>query len=364
MTVAYQLRVYDRAGVIQSVITDFLHLAYTKEVNAAGMCEFSLPPEHRAIGMLQIDSTVEVWRANPERGIAWQQDFLGLFRYEERTADSDGQRRYLARCPGILHLLARPIIAYRSETNTRSTFTNIKAETIAKTLVRYNATADGTTGDGRIRQAETLGVTLEPDAARGNALDFACAWQNLLSSLQKNASVGGGDFDLVNTAAPTQYEFRWYAGQRGANRSAAVVFSLKHGNMANPTLTRDWLDERTIVMVGGRGADADRTVISRTGPMYTAGYRATELFVSAPQYTTVAGLQAVGDTLLHERRTRDMLTFDVLQAPQSLYGRDYFLGDLVTGVFEDVTAIKKIQQISIALAPTGEETIQIRLADD
>lgn len=362
MSTLYQLRIYNRAGALQRVVTDMLSMGYVKEVNAPGMLEFTLRADHAAIAALELDGLVEVWRANPQRSIDWYVDFAGLFRYEERTADSDGRTSYRARCPGLLHLLSRPVVAYKSGTANRATFSSAKAETIVKTLVTYNATSSGTTGDGRVVDAQAL-ASVESDAARGETLDFACAWQNLLSSVQKVAAVGGGDFDIVKTA-PTVYEFRWYAGQRGTDRSASVVFSLAFGNMANPRLTRNWIDERTVAIVGGQGQDATRAIVTRTGSTYEAGYRAAEVFVNAAQYTTTAGLNGVGDEKLYQAQTRDELTFDVLQVPQSLYGRDYFLGDLVTGVYEGVTATKKIRRVSVGLAMDGSETVQVEMANE
>ena len=361
--IRYQLRIHNRAGVRKAIVVDFLQLAYVREVNAPGMAEFVLRADHAAIPYMELDGIVEIWRSDLEQGVAWYLDFTGLFRYEERRANSDGRSTYTARCPGIMHLLSRPVVAYKSGAANRSTFTSAKAETIAKTLVTYNATTSGTTGDGRVRNAENLGVTLEADAARGNSMDFACAWQNLLSSLQKVASIGGGDFDL-EVSAPGQYEFTWYAGQLGTDRSASVVFSLSYGNMANPRLVRNWLGERTVAIVGGQGQDSTRTLVTRTGATYAAGYRASEVFVSAVQYTTTAGLNGVGDAKLYETETRDELTFDVLQVPQTLYGEHYFLGDLVTGVYEGVTATKKIRKVSIGVAGTGEETIQVELSNE
>lgn len=363
MATLYQLRIYNRSGVLRAVLTDFVYLSYVKEVNAAGLLEFQLRADHPAILELELDGQVEVWRANPALGLDWYTDFIGLFRYERRSADSDGRTSYVARCPGVLSLLGRAIVAYSSETANRSEFTSDPAETVVKTLVTRNATSSGTTGDGRARNVDLTQVTVEADGARGNVIDFACAWQDLLSSCQRVADIGDGDFDLVRTASPTQFQFKWFPGQLGTDRSATVVFSLAYGNMANPVLTRDWMKETTVAIVGGQGVSADRSVQVRTGSTYIAGYRSVEAFYDARRYTTTAGLQDTGDQELYAAQTRDELAFDVLQIPQTLYGLHYGLGDLVTGSYQGVSATKKIRKVSVSLSPDGSETINVEMTN-
>jgi hypothetical protein len=84
------------------------------------------------------------------------------------------------------------------------------------------------------------------------------------------------------------------------------------------------------------------------------------VFYPATQYTTAAGLQAAGDVRLDELRARDDLTWDVIQTPGSLYGVHYFLGDLVTGLFQDISATKQISAVTVTYAPSSDkaETIQ------
>lgn len=360
MTTQYQLRIYSRTGAIQHVVTDMLALSYQREVNGAGLLVFDLAASHRAIADLQLDSQVEVWRRNPEQGIDWYCDFWAFWRGEQRRAGADGERRYRAFCPGQMDLLARPVVGYSSETADRAVFAAVAAETIIKTLVRYNATADGSLADGRVRQAMERGIVLQGDAGRGNVLSVACAWRRLLDVLRDVAEVGGGDFDLVKFGA-TQWELRWYPGQLGTDRRASVIFALNWGNIANPVLTRDHMAERTVAIVGGQGQEDLRTIVTRTGANYDATYNLVETFVDQRQLTTTAALQAAGDRELSEAQTRDGLEFDVLQAPQSLYGRHYFLGDLVTGVVEGVAAYKQIARVAVSLGDDGGERINVEL---
>jgi hypothetical protein len=339
-----------------------MSLAYVREVNGPGTLQFTINAAHVAIDDLVLDAQVEVWRTDTENAIDWYCDFYGFWRGEQRRADSDGSSTYTAYCAGQMSLLARAIAAYPAATADRTTFTTEKAETIAKGLVTYNATSAGTTGDGRIRDVTLAGVTVQADGATGNTIDFNCAWRNLLASVQEVAQIGGGDFDLVKTAAQA-WEFRWYDGQLGTDKSASITFALQYGNMANPVLTRNSSDEKTVAIVGGQGEEDARTVRVRTGTNYEAVHNATETFVQASMYTTTEGLNAAGDRELDTMKRRDVLTFDVLQVPSTRYGLHYGLGDLVTAYYQSITATKIIQRVTVSLGSDGREQIKVELAD-
>jgi hypothetical protein len=226
--------------------------------------------------------------------------------------------------------------------------------------VKYNATSSGTTGDGRARNVSLTGISIQTDGATGNTIDFLCAWRNLLSAVQEVAQIGGGDFALVKTGAQA-WEFRWYAGQLGTDRSATITFATQYGNMANPKLVRNSMEERTIAIVGGQGEESARSVVVRTGA--NVATNPAEVFVDARSYTATAGLEAEGDRELDAMKRRDALTFDVLQVPSTLYGVHYDLGDLVTAVYQDVTATKMVRRVGVSLAEDGREQIRVEMAD-
>ncbi len=360
----YEMRVYSAAGALQYVVDDAA-FTYTKRVNAPGFLQFSVDGAHRVTGQLSRDYQVEVWRrraadSGESNSITNAADFRGFVRDEERRADADGNTRVIYYCPGQMDLLRRAIVAYGAGVANRSKFTTQKAETILKNLVKYNLTSSGTTGDGRVRNADETSITIQTDAAGGNTLDYACSYATVLDALQEVAAIGGGDFDLVKTGA-TAWEFRWYAGQLGTDRSASVIFALQYGNMANPVLRRNWLNETTIAIVGGQGEGTSRATAVRTGTNHSATTNSVEMFVDARDLTTTAGLQARGDNALYKSEARDNLTFDVVQTPGSLYGLHYTLGDLVTGYYEGVTATQQIYGVTVGLGESGQESIGVEL---
>lgn len=357
----YQILVKSPAGVLQAVITDFLSLAYNKVVNEPGLCVFSLSGNHQAISYLENNSQIEIWRRNQGQGIDWYCDFYGLYREPDRRGARPGI--FAAYCPGQLSMLAWRIVAWPAATTNRSQFTSTAAETIMKTLVNYNAGASATTGNGRERTGTITGVSVEADGAGGNSLDWNCGHKNLLETLQEIAFIAGGDFDLVKTAAQA-WEFRWYEGQLGTDRSADVIFALDYDNMANPRYRLRRLGEKTVAIVGGQGVESGRTIEVRTGANYNASTNNIEAFVDARNITTTAGLQTRGDQYLEASRAYDEFYFDVLQTAVSAYGKHYFLGDLVTAVspYTGLGVTRKIKTVSVSL-DRKQEQIGVETAD-
>ncbi|NIS79873.1 MAG: hypothetical protein GTO14_06650, partial [Anaerolineales bacterium] len=207
MSASYQIRAKDSSGVLQAIITDFLELAYTKQVNAPGVASFRLLAGHSAIADFEHKGQIEIWRRNADLGIDWYCDFYGL--YLDHGYEYTDRDLFTAICPGTNWLLSTRHVMWYAGTADRSEFASKKAETIMKTLVDYNAGPNATVGNGRIRNGAITGLSVQADGANGNTLDWCCAWENLLTTLQDLARVADGDFDLLRIGATTT-EFRWY----------------------------------------------------------------------------------------------------------------------------------------------------------
>lgn len=358
MAAEYRVDLHTAAGVKVAEVTDFLTLSYTRRVNAPGLLTVTLRGDHPALAGLELDGQAIVYRRNPAMGLStWTADFWGLWRYQERRyTDHDVVE---LRFPGFLSLLARRIVAWKAGTTNRSSFQNVKAETAMKTLVTYNATSSATTANGRIRNGAITGLAVEADQARGNTISRDCAYRNLLEVLQELAPIGGGDFDLVKTGAQA-WEFRFYPGQRGTDRSTTLLFALERGNMAEPVYRKDRLEEATVAIVGGQGEGADRAVVVRTGPDWATA-NDIEAFVDQRNATTTDALNAAGDARLTETRALDTFDFKVLQIPSCYYGVHYQLGDLVRAQYGPINVVQKIVGVSVSLDRDGAEQIDVDL---
>ena len=199
MSTEYRLDIHTAAGITVAEVSDFWSLGYQRRVNAPGVLSFSLAGSHRALADLEHNGQVIVYRRNTALGLPWTADFHGLFRGQRRRyTDHD---IFEATCPGLLTMLGWRVVAWKAGTANRSSFSGVKAETVMKTLVAYNAGSQATTANGRIRDGVISGLSVQADGAAGNTISVDCAYANLLEVLQKVAAIGGGDFDLVKTGA-------------------------------------------------------------------------------------------------------------------------------------------------------------------
>lgn len=368
MATEYEVRIYNEAGALQYILTPrkgLLGLAYTKRVNGVGRCNVVVDGDNEIIDALDLDWQVKVLRKDAVNGVPWYADFDGLFRSDTLETDDNNLTRYTATFLDSNTILDRVIVAWKAGVANRSQFNGVAAETIAKTLVQYNTTTDATTANGRI--AGNIGirtfVTIETDGATGNTLVFTCPYKNLLSTLQEIADIGGGDFSMVKTGARA-WEFRWHDGQLGTDRSATVVFSPDANNMANPRLIRSRDAERTRAFIAGQDSGTARTVNAILGVNYSSTVNHVEVFVDARDLGS-AFLDTRGSVALEQLRMRPELTFDVLQAANTLYGKHYFLGDLVTAYYGGVTAVKQVDAVTISYEPgrANPEDVRVEMAN-
>jgi hypothetical protein len=357
----YRIVLKTAAGVKVADVNDFLSVAYTKQVNAPGLCQFILNGNHAAVSQLALDGQIEVYRRDQAQGIAWYADFFGLYRGTEQTSKA-GLDLFTAFCPGQMSFLSRRHILYAAGTASRSEFAAVPAETVMKTLVNYNACANATTGNSRKRNGAITGLSIAVDAAGGSTISWSCAWKNLLDQLQAIAQIAGGDFDLVKTGAQT-WQFRFYSGQLGTDRSSTLTFAMELGNMAEPVYRYMRMDEKTVAVVGGQDTGANRAVVTRTGADYSAA-NDIELFVDGRSDDSTAKLNGRGDAALDKAQARNAFSYKVLQTPASLYGLHYFLGDLVKAKYKSVTVTQQVYAVSVSFdGKDSKEIIDIEMRD-
>ena len=365
MQSTYRLDFYNAAGVLQSQLTGsaaadgagehsgFTNLAYVRRVNAAGMVYATLRGDHEILDDIANNWQVEVWRKPYES--TWRREITGIVDLEKMWSYTDKPLFYM-QMRGILSKLAERHVFWYAGVANRSQFTNVPAETVMKTLVSFNAGVSATTANGRLRAGVITGLSVQADGANGNNLYWYCSYANLLETLQRAARVGGGDFDLVKTSSTT-YEFRWYTGQLGTDRTATVTFSVGFGNMANPIYTERG-DEATVAVVGGQGEGAERDIEVVTGTNYAADNdKETFVFATDVDEGDTDGLQTRGEQKLRELQAEQSFDFAVTQSPHR-YGVDYNLGDLVTAVnpFKGTSHTLKVEVVRVTMdAGEGEK---------
>lgn len=352
--VTYELRFFSAAGVTKSVVRDFNWLVLQKGRNRPGLLEFELPGDHAAIADFEHMGQVELWRSNSRLGLDMYNEF-SAFLMDPDEVSSAGIPYYTARCPGQPVLLGqRHVLWFAGESN-KSEFINQYAEYIMKELVLYNLGASATTGNGRLNTGSRSDISIQAGSTGGVQIEHYCAWDNLLESLQAIVAKGGGDFDLVQTTKnPNNWDFRFYAGQLGADKTSGadkVVFSERHANLAEPRRRFNRRDERTVFAVLGQGDGDERDVRIVTGPDYSAS-NYIELYVDAKDIEKgdTDGLDSRGEDKSLEFQAVPESGFDILQTDSSYYGLHYVLGDKVAVEFFGATESHLIDSVILTSA--------------
>jgi len=361
------LRHKNRHGVVKrSAITDYLWLTYRNVVNEPGRLNFGLHGDHDVVDTLADFDQFEVWRRNVAHSLPWHIDFYAIYREPHHYTDDDGVNNFDAKCPGQMSILGYRHIAYAASVVNRSQFTNVPAETIAKTLVAYNCTSLATTADGRHRNGDLaagmgMSIVVAPDQGRGNIISKSFANGKLLRALtQTLAPISGGDFALTQTAGTT-WTFEFYPGQLGDDKSIGsnrVEFSLERGNLLRPSLRIKKLDEATVAIIGGKGRDTSRIYAVAEGDDYRSD-NDIEIFVNATNEDT-DGLPDAGATKLSGIRALKVFDFGVLQTAQTFYARQsvigkttYREGDIVSIVYRDDEYVRKVRAIKVDVQNPG-----------
>jgi hypothetical protein len=362
MAALYRIDVLTRAGVKQAEVHDFLDLVVVKKRNAPGLVTFSLRSDHQALQYLAHGAIaqLEVWRCDPQNGIAWYREFVAL--HLETTVRQAQAITVQIIGVGVATLLAHRINAWRADTTDRTSFTGMDVGGIMYNLVLYNLSVFATVGDGRLRDGVITGINAAYVSA-GPLITRSNAYKNVLKELQELAELASIDFELRKTAANT-FLFQYAAPTLGVDRRTTLRFAMDRGNMANPVLRRSKIDEASVAIAAGQGEENLRNIQVRTGTNYSAS-NDIEVFADARNEKTTAGVQSKGDQVLAERAQEIEFDFDVQQIASCTYGVHYCvggqLGDLVRANFLTYTADMKIVGVRISVTKPGEEKLDIDL---
>jgi len=350
MQAAYQVRLKNKAGALVAVFTqdNLLSLRLTRRVNDVAIHELTLNADDSRVSLFVVDGQLEVWRR--PAGHDWQLEYEGFHRNAEWQQDSDGRETFVSQGVGYQDLLRRRIIAAYAGSSEADK--SGKAEAVAKAYVGEQIVSPA------IGERAISGFTVQADGGSGNTVAVARAYRNLLEVLQEIAVIGGGDFDVIGTGA-AEWEFRWYDGQRGADRRAQIVFATDYGNMLTPALKEQAARANTVLVLG-QGEGSDRTWVWRPSATDVEGLDRLEVARDARDTDDTDILEDRGDAELYEGRTLDELSFAVVQVAGVQYGVDYGLGDLVSARYRSTDYDLKIVEVDLRLG--APDQIEVKFA--
>jgi hypothetical protein len=341
-----------------------LSLSYSRRVNDFGVCSFVVNSQNLYAAEILKNRIVEVWRKPHNLTVPYKEDTYIIRAIRNEFNGANNQMTVM--CLSGNWLLATRVVAWKAGTSGKATFSAYKAETLAKDLVKYNLGSSATTGNGRIVDGTHSLVTVQTDAATGGTISINCAYENLLATLQSVSDLGAGDFAMYWTGSA--WDFRWYNGQLGTDRSSSLLFALERSNIEYPSSIDDYTSEKTLAIIGGQGEEAERNVRTKQSATYAADNK-IEMFVDARDVTAGATdentqLDARGDAALLEAAAINDLQFSIVQTVNSYYGTDYFLGDLARVLYAGRTRTVKISEVVIEFAEGQDEKVTIGVSDE
>lgn len=361
MALIYNVQVYSSAGVLQSLITDFESIGISRQCSSVDACKFSIPSSSQSAQYISVGARLIVTRMDEEMGVSESVEFSGIIRAVVQIVSSIRSLQITA--VGMMAILKDRIIAWPSEVVNRTKFTAQPAETIIKTLFDYNIGSLATTAQGRILNGVITGFSTGASSGAGSSLTLACSMKNLFQTLQETAYTGGGDIDIAYTASST-WIFSWYTGQRGTDRSATVILSVPTGTISELIITTDRISDFTSVVIGGAGVNKARIYATRPATLPT-GLNSREIYSDAKSTgnNSLASMRQQGSVMLTTTgRRRVTYKAKIIQGGSLRYGRDYFLGDLVTIRDNSTNVVQKVQGVTLSLSSSGQESIDVILS--
>lgn len=362
MLPTYQIRIKDWAGSIVAVYagrgtpTDFLNsLYYTKQINQIGVHNITFMSTAANLDVLyaklKLDYIVEIWRKYAVTA-PWVRDYVGMHRSAVFQDTAEGAEQLVLYGHDLKGLIARRIVdaAAASVGSDKTGY----AEDVVKEYVNENA------GPGAALDRILSLFTVEASAGLGPVWTGSSARAPLIDVVQEICMYAGLDFDVV-MVDPIGFNFTIVDGSLNdytlgnTQGHAPIIFSGLRNNMLDRLYSVTRGDEITCFYILGDGVDALRTVIVGWNPttISDSPWNRIEAARQASNDTSVPGMTTLAGQLLYENGIKVAIQFTAKQAPTTVYGRDYHLGYIVTGIYHEYVN-KKITGIAVTVNADGE----------
>lgn len=372
----YQIRLKEPTGSLVAIIDDYRELSFDKIVNEIGSAVVFMNGYDPKTSLFMLDGQLEVYRRDVTLGIDWYLEWEGFIRDFTYALDADGDYTFTANGVSYMHLLQRHIVAYKAGVS--QTIKSDYAETVMKEFVSENCGSDALIANGRIRDGDFTGFSVEPDGGLGAVWSGQRSYTIVLEVIKEIATSTGMDFDVVGIGDGL-FEFRTYFPYLGTDRSnngvnqstglntagnSPIIFNPLLGNVTDIEYSVARKDEVTVSLVAGQGQGEDRViVVTEATTIADSPLNDIEFYGDARNTNNDDDLISQGEAVLAEKQFRETFVFTPLQTTEYAYGKNYYHGDFVTGQFLTLGSVdKRIMRVSISMKD-GSETIELELGD-
>jgi len=366
----YTVVVYNSNGAVVGMLTNFTDLAIVRVTNGYDTLQMSILNSVAGASYLVADANVKVYRKNDSLGIPSTLEFAGTI---VKTVVTQAEITMLTVTAfGFEHILSRRVIAWPSNREFTTKFSLEYPSYIIQRLLMSNIGADATSTvsatygrnrmvNGVIPNFENI-FYMEAFGDQISSVD-GLSLQNLLSAVQEVALTGNIGFAMDWNESTNTYSWRMAAYRIGSDRSSTVIFSTGTGTAGSIETTIDYTQSwNTAIMVGtGKGDSAKRFVYPENHP---TGLAQRETFLTSADGT--ASLNAATAVLAYKEQLQNItqVTCSVQQALGLLYGRDYFLSDLVSVQTNTQRYQLQVKSVALSMSSDGVETIGVTLENE
>jgi hypothetical protein len=369
---------YESDGTPIGIINP-LSYSVAHQVNSPSVLVLTFDLRTAIAAQVDIESIVRMVRSDPEAGMNAYEEFVGAVRKTRRSYGVNPMMEVVV--VDAMRILQDRIVAWYPNLRGVSCFMPSfypTASSIIRNLWNYNvgSAANGAppflTADLGRRYASNLsrwtdgrltGAVSATDENLGTGFALACSGENVLITMQKVADVASIDFAVRFDIAAMSYTL-FYALTLGADRTAVVKMTQDNNTIGMFEYTTDATTAPTWVIATGKGKDKAMLRGSYPSPAPT-GTGLREVLIKGGDAETVAHLTALATRRWRqEQRKQKAYNIEVLQSATWQYGRDYFLGDLVTVSPDSINSFtRKVFGVTLAGDSSGVQEVQIDLAN-
>lgn len=380
MATSITIKLYTSAGVPLAVLTP-LAWSTASKINDVGLATVRVNNKKYGGQYITFGMYISIERGDVANNMNTYTEFIGMVRKVIVTQDERPTLEIIAM--DALHILRDRIVAWYPDLDGYSYFlstTYPKASSILKRLwdtnlgnlsfVAPTVSADLTRRYGTTLNRWSVGYVTEAqqfaiDYDCGNPVSYSCSGENLLTAMQKVADFGNIDFWVSLTmgsgGSGVYYEFKCAVNQ-GVDRTSSVRMSQSNNTLGTLERTVDILNSPSYIIANGTGNKKARIQGRYPSPAPTE-LSLREAYVNGGSNVTVQQLNVVAyRRWRQEARKVESFNIEVLQSAVYRYGRDYFIGDLVTAVYNDTTTLtRKVYGVTLAMDADGNEEVQVDL---
>lgn len=161
------------------------------------------------------------------------------------------------------------------------------------------------------------------------------------------------------------FQFQTFADLRGIDRRNKLLFSVPNSNLKGPFYSKSHFEEKNSIIVkgSGRGESRETVVVDDDPRIHASRWNRCEAIFEANYEVDDTELDSVGAAQLKEGQPVEELFATFLNipgsedVPQSLYGIDWDLGDLVNVWYAEQLFDCEIVVVYVGVNENGVETI-------